>query len=178
MSAHSSAGGTACGSQSRKALRRDCGSEQTVALGCAPVTLAAIWPRRSHGAKGENESVAGVYTGAGEAADVTLGFRPPGLELGRRRWRQKTDGVHAEYLSGGQEKMITWDLRRPSQAAFTPKSSTAAKKWNSSIFNKALKESRLFFFAVCINVIASQLYAAAFAELATICTFGAPSETH
>lgn len=79
-------------------LWRDCGSEQTVALGCAPVTLAAIWPR-SHGAKDENESVAGVHTAAGEAADVTLGFRPPGLEFARRRWRQKTDGEHAKYLS-------------------------------------------------------------------------------
>lgn len=48
--------------------------------------------------------MAGVYTAAGEAADVTLGFRPPGLEFARRRWRQKTDGEHAEYLSGSKRR--------------------------------------------------------------------------
>lgn len=74
--------------------RWDCGSEQTVALGCAPVTPDAIWPR-SHGAKGENESVAGVYTGAGEAMGVSLGFRPLGHpKFGLKSSTAAKTGIH------------------------------------------------------------------------------------
>lgn len=165
-------------------LRRDCGSEQTVALGCAPVTLAAIWPRRSHGAKGENESVAGVYTGAGEAADVTLGFRPPGLELGRRRWRQKTDGEYQNIYRGARE-----DDHMGSAASFPgciyTKIQHCGKKSGIHLFSTRLSRSRGSFIFCgphrrhCIpSGAALNCTAAAFAELATICTFGAPSEAH
>lgn len=90
---------------------------------------------------------------------------------GRRAWNSVGDGGGKRqtvnirisippdrYSDIHQEKMITWDWRRPSQAAFTPKSSTAAKKVEFIYFQQGSQGVEAsFFFAVRIDVTASRV---------------------
>lgn len=112
-----------CGAQSQKAAA-GLWEQAAVALGCVLVTLAAVWPR-SHGAKGENESVASVY--AKLEKQQTL----PWASASRPGIHQATlvakDRRCADRISiREQEEMITREWQGPSQAAFTPKPNTAA----------------------------------------------------